>query len=45
MAEADTPRPPAWEALLPTALETERSDVEGSERAKEFLDRIGPWLA
>lgn len=44
MTKTNNPGPPAWEALLPIALETEKGDVEGSEQAKEFLGRIRPWL-
>lgn len=45
MTNANIARPPAWEAVLPAAIETEKKDIEGSEQAKEFLDRVLPWAA
>jgi len=39
-----SPSPPDWEAIFPAAVEAEKGNLEASDRAKEFLDRILPWV-
>jgi hypothetical protein len=45
MTNSVKPLLPNWREVLADAIETEKGDVEDSEQAKEFLDRVQPWTA